>query len=45
MEEASSNGLIAAKYGLMANDWTPTMYNFGQDLRAHLGDFDVKSIM
>lgn len=29
----------------MANDWTPILYGFGQDLKARLGLFDLKSIM
>jgi hypothetical protein len=45
IEDVCKDGRLAAKYGAMAQDWTPTLYGYGQTLKAHLGVFDLKSIM
>ena len=45
MEDVCTDGMTAVKYGSMANDWMPTMYNFGQNMKAGLGAFDLHSIM
>jgi hypothetical protein len=45
IEDVCKDGKLAVKYGSMANDWTPTLYGFGQDLKSRKGAFDKKSIM
>jgi hypothetical protein len=45
MEDVCKDGRLAFKYGTMAWDWTPELYGYGQILKAHLGVFDLQSIM
>lgn len=38
-------GALAVKYGSMANDWTPSVYGFEQEVKSHLGLFEMSPIM